>query len=369
MSPIILIVEDEREIREDLSKILTLSDYETICTNNGNDGIILANNHNPDLIISDILLPGLSGYEFLRRLQENPETSSIPFLFLSAKSNKFDVREAMNLGADDFITKPYDIDELLSTIKIRLEKKIKRESHLSQKIENLQTNLRKTMPHEIRTPLNVILGFSEFLMKNNKNVRDVEALDMLSNIHESGQRLLRTFENYLLFANLELISASQSEKFKYQKYKTYMVDIFLNDIITSKAIEYDRLSDVQTNIESASVTIYEEHFRKIIEELIDNSFKFSQPGTIVKIESCLENNFYKIVFSDAGRGMTAKQLASLGDFVQLERTMYEQQGAGLGLSIVKRIIEIYNGNVSIESVQNQYTIITVKLPGSEDYTS
>jgi signal transduction histidine kinase len=363
MNELILIIEDEKDICEDLVKIFEISGYRTLSAFNGYDALKLAQENIPDLILSDIMIPGINGYELLRTLQSNHETAAIPFLFLSAKSNKFDVRAAMNLGADDFITKPYDIDELLNTVKVRLEKKLRRESHLNQKIENLQTNLRKTMPHEIRTPLNVILGFSEFLMKNNKKIQEGEALDMINNIHESGQRLLRTFENYLLYANLELIVATQSERMKYLKYKTFMADIFIRDIALSKAIEFERQQDLQLELIDATVNIYEDHFRKIADELIDNSFKFSNPGSVVKVVSNMENNYFKMVFTDFGRGMSVEQISKLGDYVQFERKMYEQQGTGLGISIVKRIVEIYNGSINIESKSNQFTEVTICLPG------
>jgi len=359
----ILIVEDEKEICNDLVKILQLSEYETIHAYNGIDGYRLACKHLPDLIISDIMIPGFNGYELLSKLQEKPETSAIPFLFLSAKSNKFDLREAMNLGADDFITKPFDIDELLNTIRIRLEKKQRRELHLTKKIETLQTNLRKTMPHEVRTPLNVILGFSEFLMKNNNITKEKDLLDMIKNIHESGQRLQRTFENYLLYANLELINASQREKNKFQKYKTHMADIYLRDISIAKATEFNRENDLVFDLVDATVLIYEEHFKKIAHELLDNSFKFSESGTMVKLTSTLTDNFLSIVITDHGRGMTEVQLQKLEEFVQFDRNTYEQQGTGLGLSIVKKIVDIYQGAFSIRSKQDSYTEVEIKIPG------
>ncbi len=364
MKELILIIEDEVEICNDLVKILKLSDYDTLFAYDGLAGLNLANARIPDLIVSDIMIPKLNGYELLRALQEKHETASIPFLFLSAKSNKFDLREAMNLGADDFITKPYDIDELLNAIRVRLDKRKQRESHLTKKIENLQTNLRKTMPHEIRTPLNVILGFSEFLMKNNKIIKEVEALDMIQNIHESGQRLLRTFENYLLYANLELITATLNEKHKYQKYKTFMVDVYLRDVAQGKAIEHNRQQDLLIMLIDATVHIYEDHFKTLTEEILDNSFKFSEAGTNVRLSTFLDNDTYTLVFSDEGRGMSDEQISKLGDFVQFDRKTYEQQGNGLGLSIVKRIVDIYNGSMVINSVPSKFTEITIKLPGS-----
>lgn len=358
----ILVIEDEKEILDDLVKILTLSDYNVISAGDGEEGLKMAIESHPDLILSDILIPGKTGYELLRDIQSVPETSTIPFLFLSAKSNKFDVREAMNLGADDFITKPFDLDELLGTIKIRLEKKVKRESHFSQKIENLQTNLRKTMPHEIRTPLNVILGFSEFLMKNNKNIHDAEAMDMISNIYTSGQRLQRTFENYLLYANLELISASSNEKNKFQQHSTFMADVFIKEIAFNKAIEYSRESDLTLELIDSALKIYEDHLRKVVEELIDNSFKFSEIGKKVVVKSKITDNLYVLEVVDEGRGMTQSQIEGLGEFVQFDRTTFEQQGTGLGLSIVRRIVDIYNGQIEIQSFPDKFTKVLVCLP-------
>lgn len=365
MNEVILIIEDEVEICNDLVKILKLSDYDTLQAFDGIEGLFIAQKHIPDLIISDILVPGLNGYEILKTLQQKPETAAIPFLFLSAKSKKFDLREAMNLGADDFITKPYDIDELLNTIRVRLDKRQQRESHLTKKLETLQTNLRKTMPHEIRTPLNIILGFSEFLMKNKQAIHEGEALDMIQNIHSSGQRLLRTFENYLLFANLELISATQTEKNKYRSNKTFMADIFIRDIAQGKAVDYKRQDDLSLSLTDATVQIYEDHFKTLTEEIIDNGFKFSDVGTMVKVISSFENGIFRFSVSDAGRGMSSEQIDKLGDFIQFDRSTYEQQGNGLGLSIVKRIVEIYNGTFSIKSEQDKYTEITISLPGTE----
>lgn len=362
----ILIIEDETEICNNLVKIMQLSGYDTLNAYDGKNGLELAMNESPDLILSDIMMPGLDGFEILKKLQSNIETAAIPFLFISAKSSKHDIREAMNLGADDFITKPYDIDELLSAVKIRLEKKLRRESLYSNKIEKLQTNLRKTMPHEIRTPLNVILGFSEFLMKNNKMLQEADALDIIKNIHQSGQRLQRTFENYLLYANLELISASEEEKEKYQKSKTYMVDIFIRDVVFTKANEYKREEDFELELVDATVIINEEHFKKLTDELLDNSLKFSERGTKIIVQSKINGNFFKLNIKDAGRGLSEEQLSKLGDYVQFDRSKYEQQGTGLGLSIVRKIVEIYKGSFNISSKLDEFTEFEVILPGFAD---
>lgn len=361
----VLVVEKEEEISNDLVRILGLSGYEAMLAFNGHEGYILAQEHLPDLIISNIAIPGINGLELLKKLQMNEDTAAIPLIFLSSESKTTDVREAMNLGADDFISIPYEIDELVNSIKIRLEKKVKRESQMNLKIENLQDSVRRTIPHEFRTPLNVILGFSDFLMKNNKNIHQGNALEMINNINESGQNLLKTFENYILYTNLELISASRSEKLKYQNYKTYMTDIFVRDVAVSRANEYDRQVDLELNLIDATVDIYEDHFRKIIDELLINSFEFSEKGTTVNIVSSLIGNNYKIVFSDFRSSESREQLLNLSDVFQIKSKTEDNQFSGLGLSIVKKIVDIYHGSISINTQKNSPTEISIILTANK----
>lgn len=119
----ILIIEDNKDVRENISEILTLSGYETITSINGKEGVEAALASQPDLILCDIMMPLLDGYGVLRILSKNPVTSGIPFIFLTAKTELTDMRRGMTLGADDYITKPFDDVELLDTIEMRLQKK------------------------------------------------------------------------------------------------------------------------------------------------------------------------------------------------------------------------------------------------------
>ena len=120
----ILIIEDNHDVRENLSEILELSGYDTVLAGNGKEGVQAALREAPDLILCDIMMPELDGYGVLRILAKNPSTSSIPFVFLTAKTEMSDMRKGMTLGADDYITKPFDDVQLLDTIEIRLKKKV-----------------------------------------------------------------------------------------------------------------------------------------------------------------------------------------------------------------------------------------------------
>ncbi|MCB0695288.1 MAG: response regulator [Saprospiraceae bacterium] len=121
----ILIIEDNQEVRENLAEILTLSDYEALKAENGKVGVEIATHQKPDLILCDVMMPELDGFGVLHILTKNPETANIPFIFLTAKTEKADIRRGMNLGADDYITKPFDDVELLEAVETRLRKSAK----------------------------------------------------------------------------------------------------------------------------------------------------------------------------------------------------------------------------------------------------
>jgi CRP-like cAMP-binding protein/CheY-like chemotaxis protein len=118
----ILIIEDNKEVRENTAEILELAGYKAITGENGKVGVDLAKKENPDLIICDVMMPELDGFGVLHVLGKNPATASIPFIFLTAKAEKEDMRKGMNLGADDYLTKPFDDLELLDAVEIRLKK-------------------------------------------------------------------------------------------------------------------------------------------------------------------------------------------------------------------------------------------------------
>jgi CRP/FNR family transcriptional regulator, polysaccharide utilization system transcription regulator len=119
----ILLIEDNLEVRENTAEILDLAKYKVLSAENGKKGVELAYKHVPDLIICDIMMPELDGYGVLHMLVRNPETAGIPFIFLTAKAEKSDFRKGMELGADDYLTKPFDDLELLNAVEIRLKKK------------------------------------------------------------------------------------------------------------------------------------------------------------------------------------------------------------------------------------------------------
>jgi CRP-like cAMP-binding protein len=143
MSKKVLIIEDNNDIRENVVEILEMAGYQVFEANHGKIGVDLAVKNLPDIILCDIMMPELDGYGVLYLLNKNPETATIPFIFLTAKAERLDLRKGMEMGADDYLTKPFDDMELLNAIEIRLKKKTVQEEFYSKSLDNLSSLVSK----------------------------------------------------------------------------------------------------------------------------------------------------------------------------------------------------------------------------------
>lgn len=119
----VLVIDDNQDIRENTTEIMELAGYKTFTAENGKKGVEVALKEKPDVIVCDIMMPELDGYGVLHLLRKNPDTQNIPFIFLTAKTERADLRKGMEMGADDYVTKPFDESDLLNAVEIRLKKR------------------------------------------------------------------------------------------------------------------------------------------------------------------------------------------------------------------------------------------------------
>ncbi|MBW4647203.1 MAG: response regulator [Kastovskya adunca ATA6-11-RM4] len=210
----ILVIEDDALVRENIQEILELEDFATITAADGFLGLQLAKAEIPDLIICDVMMPRLDGYGLLAALRQNATTNSIPLIFLTAKADRSELRQGMELGADDYLTKPFTPSELLRAIAARLEKqtnvmqhysqerhrveKLQRKIQESQKIAHIKENLLKKLSQDLRDPVSNI-NMAIYLLKNstspaerdryinilqNECAREIALLNEVSNLQE-----------------------------------------------------------------------------------------------------------------------------------------------------------------------------------------
>ncbi len=187
----VLIIEDEKNIRETIKEILELNDYEIAIAENGLIGIAKALQFKPDLIVCDVMMPEMDGFDTLKNIRAINEISNTPFVFLTAKTETRDFREGMNSGADDFLNKPFNTQELLEVIQLRISKSnqakelfVQEINNLKEEVENLQNSINKLSfnnSHILRAPLLKILGLINYIIEDSeeKSQMDLNALSML----------------------------------------------------------------------------------------------------------------------------------------------------------------------------------------------
>lgn len=358
----ILIIDDNDDLRRMIAALLQAGEFETLEARDGKSGVEVALSTLPHLILCDISMPGMDGYETLRELRKHSQTMTIPFIFLTGLSDQPRMREAMELGADDFIAKPVDSEGLLKAVRARLRKQETMLRLAEKRLEDLRHSISLSLPHELRTPLNAILGFSEIILRDVQSLQTSEIAEMAEQIHKAGKRLHRSLENFLVYAQIELFASDPKTLEQLRGESTPESDHLVQIVARQKAEERRRLRDIQTLTEPCAPAISSQYLSKILEELIDNAFKFSKPGSnvIVRVEKKSRNFSLSVV--DTGEGMTPEQIASMGAYMQFDRKIREQQGSGLGLAIARKLTEIHSGTLSVQSEKGAGTSVTVILP-------
>lgn len=355
----ILIIEDQPDVRENIQAILDLEDYETLTAADGLIGVELAQQFLPDLILCDVMMPRLDGFGVLKELRQLPATGSIPFIFLTAKADRTDLRHGMESGADDYLTKPFTLEELLNAIAVRLARQVTVNQAAHQEMDQLRQNITRALPHELLTPLNGILGTTEILRDFYDSMNKAEILSSIKDIQDSGKRLYRLVQNFLLFAELQLLEENPEriQVWKYRLAQKTETSEIIQELAQELAEQGNRLIDLHLDIENTTIDMADQDFRKVVEEMIDNAFKFSSDGTPVKIRSYCQGDRFCLEIQDQGRGMTSQQIDEIGAYMQFDRKLYEQQGSGLGLILAKRITQLYSGNFAITSTPHKGTTI------------
>ena len=358
----ILVIDDEEWLREMIQLALRQKGYEVVEAENGVVGIEKARQTQPDLVLCDVNMEKMDGYLTLSSLRGEPTTAAIPFILMTGLADNAGMRHGMELGADDYLPKPFTIEALYAAVDTRLKKAAALRQDAEKKLSDLRGNISMMLPHELRTPLNGILAYGEILATDAATLKPEEISEMGQTIHESGKRLERLVENFLIYSQIELMETDPQRTQALRNKRTVSPRKLVESQATQQADAANRLTDLTVELADQPVAISEEYLAKIVDELVHNAFKFSQAGTPVKVTVQPTGKMLALSVSDRGRGLEADQLRKLGAYMQFDRKSREQQGLGLGLVIAKRLTELHGGSLTIQSDPAVGTTVTVKLP-------
>ncbi|AHM62969.1 Crp/Fnr family transcriptional regulator [Flammeovirgaceae bacterium 311] len=302
----ILLIEDNLEIRENIAEILTLANYEVSQAENGKVGVEMAKSQKPDLIICDIMMPQLDGYGVLHLLSKNPDTAGIPFIFLTAKSEKEDFRKGMNLGADDYLIKPFDDLELLDAIEMRLKKNDILKSDFNRNAEGLNNFLQEA--------------------KGLENLENLVSKDQKTIVLKKKQYLFSegSYPNALYFLNKGRIKTSKSNE-DGREYITnlYKAGDFIGYI---DLLEEQRYRESAVALEESEVTIVpREDFFTLIHNNRDVANKFIKILSDNLVEK--EERLLKLAYNSV-----RKRVAEALLFVESQYGKEEKKDSKLSIS-------------------------------------
>ena len=358
----ILIIDDEEWLREMIQLALRQRGYDVVEAHNGQDGIEKARQELPDLILCDVNMGKVNGYLTLATLRTEAPTAAIPFILMTGLADNAGMRHGMELGADDYLPKPFTTDVLYAAVEARLKKSQTVRDEAESKLRHLRDNISLMMPHEMRTPLNGIISNAELLATSAATLKPSDVAEMGQEILKSSQRLERVIENFLIYAQLELIAADPKNVNALRIGKVEQPVAIIEKIANAQAGQAVRQNDLKIEAVNVLVPMSEEYFSKVVNELVQNAFKFSEVGSPVCVT--LAETFNGVEFSvcNQGHGFSTEQIRRIGAYMQFDRKMQEQQGLGLGLVISKRLAELHGGTLVIEGSKGSGTTVTVKLP-------
>ena len=281
----------------------------------------------------------VDGYLTLASLRNEAPTAAIPFILMTGLADNAGMRHGMELGADDYLAKPFTTDALYAAVEARLKKAQTVRDEAERKLAHLRDNISLMMPHEMRTPLNGILSNAELLAQSAATLKTSEVAEIGQEIHKSSLRLERLIENFLIYAQLELIAADPQNVNALRIGRTEHSASLIREHATTQASQASRANELNMEIADITVPMAAEYLAKVTDELVQNALKFSERGTPVRVTTTEAFNSVVISVSDQGRGFSTEQIARIGAYMQFERTMHEQQGLGLGLTIVRMMAQ------------------------------
>lgn len=374
-APSILIVDDEPSNFDVIAAQLSDCDYLMDYASSGQEALSSLDIYNPDLILLDVMMPGINGIEVCQQIKAMPKWQAVPIVMVTALSSKADLAKCLDAGADDFISKPVNSEELRARVKsmLRIKKQFDKIQSLSLIQENtidtlkislgaLRGNLASNLSHELNPPLYGIIAITASIEVIKDYLQDMEiapALEMLDLVEQSACRIEMLTKRLLVYFELE---AFVSKQYPVKPMRTKFSSTAIETTLRSQAQSSNRSNDLVFSLEDAEILLSEQYLSTLLYELVDNALKFSSSGTSITVSSQIEGDMLKLSVLDLGRGMTEEQIAKIDAFIQFERETYEQQGTGLGLTISRKIAELTGGKFWITSVYQHETKVHLTLP-------
>jgi two-component system sensor histidine kinase/response regulator len=346
--PRILLVDDDPSLIASLNRLLRRAKFEVFTADNGERALELLPTVRPDVILLDIMMPGLSGYEVCQRIRADRRYRFLKILLLSGKSSTRERLDGYAVGADDYLAKPFENEELLA--KLRVYSRLKR----SEEIDAVGSNLFTLFSHETRTPLSTILGALDIL-SDDSNLA-VYQRDLLAIIRRGGERLLemvhKTSLLCLLKRNTQLLRLREPLAPHVQS-----VLAKLTTTAEAKGLALD--SELTADLDlDADWSLVEE----ILTYIVENALEHSPPSGRVRITTHIQDGRCLLRVADQGKGIPREWLDKIFDEFEVRDLAHHQQGLGLSLAIARHVMELHAGTIQADAAPDGGALFTLEFP-------
>lgn len=358
----ILLVDDADVFRQSVANLLRTRDHEVIEAADGLAGVKLARTHLPDVVVSDIVMSQVDGYAMTALLRQHPATADIPLVLITGDADLKGMRKGMTLGADDYIAKPFKMDELVTALELRVHRRRALRDEVERKLACLGAGIGLPLPGELSKPLNRILDTSRALATPGQTRTPEEIIELAQTLHTAGQRVERLAKNLFLHAQLELYGSNPTHLNVLRQAHTHHADEVVATHARRCAGAADRTADLQLKLSPGSAAIAAPHLAKLVEELVGNACQYSPRDTPITVQGYDDGHDFLLTITDHGRGMPPAQLASLNQSAPPARLTAEPHVTGLGLPIARRLAELHGGKLLLTSEPGKGTTVRVSLP-------
>lgn len=316
----------------------------------GEEALEVIEDFAPDLVLLDIMMPGIDGYAVCRQIRENPALQHIKIIMVSAKSMVAERLLGYEMGADDYITKPFEEEELMAKIKVYL--RLKSEEEVNQ----LKTDLLSLLCHETGTPLNSLISPAEILSSDDP-VDDEMRKELGAMIYSAANKL------HELFEKVTRLSAIKSGKYEFNMRETDAKT--LTGEKCSRLEDYASSKDVQletANMPEGKLLCDTEEVGFVIQTLIKNAVDNCPAGGKVSISAAIEDDKFSLTVNNPGKTISDRFLPRVFDEFAKDDVSHHQNGTGLSLAISKQIIKQHQGRIEVTSSEGEGTYFRFEIP-------
>jgi two-component system, sensor histidine kinase and response regulator len=349
----ILVIDDESVFRALTVEILRDHGYGADSAPDGAAGLAMACQDPPDLVLCDLKMDGLSGYDVLAALRRDPRTAVVPVIFLTGQGGDAAVRRGMNLGADDYLVKPVPTETLIKTLQARLDRSRAVRQEATRRLTDLRSELaRSLLPHELLTPLTVVMGLAS-LLEEDGAIEAGQVKEVAEGILQGAHELETMITKFLLYAEIQAAPATAAPE-------PARAAAVVVEAARDRAARVRREGDLVVEAGAFRSTMPPDHLKGLVHELVENALEFSAPGSTVTVRGRPDGDAWVLSVADGGRGMTEEQVQGLERAPFLRRNE-AQPGIGLGLTIVRKLAEMYGGHVSFDTAPGRGTTVSVRF--------